>query len=198
MASISRPTRTTVARSGGKIVRRRRTAAAKTPYDRAPPPPPPKGPNWLTGLVLPATKMIASGAGRLLSSVFTADTSSSSSSSSEDDSASDDSVDGGNDYDIPSQRIEILNKVHDSVDGGNDYDIPSQRIEILNKHHLSICKQWHLRDLHLHITPHSSIVESHIGVVDKESPTQIWPYYFDGRDKSLAVPAANRGSAMVN
>lgn len=75
------------ARSGGKIVNRRRWRFSKsTPYDRPPPPPAPESPNWLTGVVFPATRTIVSGAAKLLSSVF--DSSSSSSSSSASDSSS--------------------------------------------------------------------------------------------------------------
>lgn len=54
-------------------------AAARTPYDRPSlEPPVPENPSWLVS----TTRMIASGAGKLISSVFGSDSSSSSSSSS--------------------------------------------------------------------------------------------------------------------
>uniref|UniRef100_A0A5B6YZB1 Protein KAKU4 n=1 Tax=Davidia involucrata TaxID=16924 RepID=A0A5B6YZB1_DAVIN len=112
MATISRARRTADTRSCGKMVRGRRITAAKTPYDRPtlPPPPPLQNPNWLTGLIFPTTRMIASGAGKLLSSVFAPDTSSSSSSSSDSDSGYEDDVDNDNDdYDIP-HGVDGLNK----------------------------------------------------------------------------------------
>ncbi|KAA8525802.1 hypothetical protein F0562_007657 [Nyssa sinensis] len=114
MATISGARRTADARSGRKMVRGRRTFAAKSPYDRPSlPPPPPQNPNWLTALIFPTTRMIASGAGKLLSSVFGPDTSSSSSSSSDGDSGSgyEDDVDNDNDdYDMPPDGVDGLNK----------------------------------------------------------------------------------------
>ncbi|KAA8550087.1 hypothetical protein F0562_001771 [Nyssa sinensis] len=89
IATIFEAPRTTDARSGWNMVRGRRTLAAKIPYNcPSLPPPPPQSPNWLTALILPTTRMIASGAGKLLFSVFGPDTPSSSSSSSDDDSGS--------------------------------------------------------------------------------------------------------------
>ncbi|CAL5439761.1 unnamed protein product [Camellia sinensis] len=90
MASISRTRRTTTTTgdrsAGGKILRNRRIAAPKTPYDRPTPAPtpsraPPQNPNWLSGLIFPTSRLIATGATKLLSSVFGPNTSSSSSSS---------------------------------------------------------------------------------------------------------------------
>ncbi|XP_021834750.1 protein KAKU4 [Prunus avium] len=81
MATISRSRRALEPRSGGKIVRPRRVASARTPYDR---PrlanPGPENPNWFSRLIYSPTRMIASGAGKIISSVFSPDSSSSSSS----------------------------------------------------------------------------------------------------------------------
>lgn len=69
--------------SGGKILRPRRAARITTPYDRPPNPnSPPEKPNWISKLILSPTRIIASGAGKLLSSVFGPESSSSSSSAS--------------------------------------------------------------------------------------------------------------------
>ncbi|KAG4389344.1 hypothetical protein AAZX31_06G072900 [Glycine max] len=73
-------------RSAGKIVRTRRSAAARsrTPYDRpAPPPPPPEppSPNWISRFVISPSRFIASGAGKIFSSVLDLDNSPSDSSS---------------------------------------------------------------------------------------------------------------------
>ncbi|CAI9094800.1 OLC1v1030597C2 [Oldenlandia corymbosa var. corymbosa] len=86
MATVSGSDLPAGGRSGGKIIKKRWRRSATTPYDRPPPPPPgqevPHGsPNWLTGVIFPATRMIASGAVKMISSVF--DSSSSSSSDSE-------------------------------------------------------------------------------------------------------------------
>lgn len=94
MASISGSRRLLEPRSGGKIVRRRRTETAKTPYDRPPPPSnsASRSPNWLSRFVFSPTRFIATGAGKLLSSVFDSEplpTSSSSFSSSSAASGSD-------------------------------------------------------------------------------------------------------------
>ncbi|GAB4836901.1 hypothetical protein Ancab_001813 [Ancistrocladus abbreviatus] len=83
-------------RSGGKILRDRKAAtAARTPYAR-PNSKQPKpasehdeNPNWLAGLLYPA-RVIATGAGKILSTVFSADSPSSSSSISDSDSENDD------------------------------------------------------------------------------------------------------------
>ncbi|XP_027354421.1 protein KAKU4 isoform X2 [Abrus precatorius] len=86
MASISE------SRSGGKMVRTRRTSRTRTPYDR-PAPTQPQSPNWLSRFVVSPTLFIASGAGKLFSSVLdldsapTSSSSASSSSSDDDDSA---------------------------------------------------------------------------------------------------------------
>lgn len=64
-------------------------ARARTPYDRpvaasgAPSP----NPNWLTGLIFPTSRIIATGATKIFSSVFGPETSSSSSSSGTDSSS---------------------------------------------------------------------------------------------------------------
>lgn len=91
-------------RSAGKIVRTRRSAAARsrTPYDRpAPPPPPPEppSPNWISRFVISPSRFIASGAGKIFSSVLDLDNSpsdSSSATSSHSSSAND--SDAGNDF----------------------------------------------------------------------------------------------------
>ncbi|CAL0305685.1 unnamed protein product [Lupinus luteus] len=81
MASI--PSRS---RSGGKIVRPRRTAAARatTPYSR----PSPANPNWLSRFVISPTRFVASGAGKILSTVLDLDSSPTSSSSHSSDTDS--------------------------------------------------------------------------------------------------------------
>ncbi|XP_018447457.2 protein KAKU4 isoform X2 [Raphanus sativus] len=81
-------------RSGGKIVRPRRRAVVRTPYDRpAPrsrdPPPPQQNPSWISRLVYKPVTVIASGAGKFISSVVFSESSSSSSDDDEDSSSSD-------------------------------------------------------------------------------------------------------------
>ncbi|KAM7459701.1 hypothetical protein LguiA_036695 [Lonicera macranthoides] len=114
--SSSRARSTADPRSGGKIVKQRRTFSSvrKTPYARPTPsiPPPTQNPNpnWLTGLLFPATRKIAT---QLLSSIFSTDTfsSSSSSSSSGTDSCSEDDIDSDyNGYDMPSDGVAGLKK----------------------------------------------------------------------------------------
>ncbi|KAJ4835875.1 hypothetical protein Tsubulata_030854 [Turnera subulata] len=100
-------------RSGGKIVRARRAAAPRTPYDR---PTPrllpnsgPENPNWLSRLILSPSRLIVSGAGKVLSSVFGSESSASSSSSSDVDSTSDGEMDDGNDdRDISSESAGVI------------------------------------------------------------------------------------------
>ncbi|CAB4297150.1 unnamed protein product [Prunus armeniaca] len=105
MATISRSRRALEPRSGGKIVRPRRVAGARTPYDR---PrlanPGPENPNWFSRLIYSPTRMIASGAGKIISSVFSPD---SSSSSSSEDGTEDEDVD---DDDISTQEDDGLKK----------------------------------------------------------------------------------------
>ncbi|XP_044464815.1 flocculation protein FLO11-like [Mangifera indica] len=105
MASISRPRRLMEPLSGGKMVRPRRSAANKTPYDRPAlsPNPTPQNPNWLSKFICSPTRLIATGAGKLLSSVFAGDSSSSCSSSSENES--DDS-----DNEMSSQTTDSIKK----------------------------------------------------------------------------------------
>ncbi|KAL8166489.1 hypothetical protein V2J09_007988 [Rumex salicifolius] len=105
--------------AGGKILRTRRARAAeRTPYARPTPLPPPAedlvaessgNPNWLSGLIYPA-RAIASGAGKILSSVFGPDYLSSSSSSSGGDCFSEDDDDASNAADVD------LNKALSSMD----------------------------------------------------------------------------------
>lgn len=76
--------------AGGKIVtNRRKQRLAATPYDRPPPqplpPPPPKSRNWFTGIIVPSARALATGAGKIFSSIFSE---SESSSSEDEDSAS--------------------------------------------------------------------------------------------------------------
>lgn len=72
--------------AGGKVVtNRRKTRLAVTPYDRpSPPPPPARSPNWFSGVIIPSARAIASGAGKIITSVLYSDYS-----SSEDDDESD-------------------------------------------------------------------------------------------------------------
>lgn len=78
--------------SGGKILRTRRSRRPATPYDRPglvtdpDPDSPPRNPNWLSKLILSPTRLIASGAGKVISSVFGPESSSSSSSGAASDS----------------------------------------------------------------------------------------------------------------
>jgi hypothetical protein len=75
------------------MVRLRRTAVARnrTPYSRPVPPQPqpqPQSPNWLSRFVISPTRFIASGAGKILSTVLDLESSPSSSSSSATSSSS--------------------------------------------------------------------------------------------------------------
>lgn len=94
------------------MVRARRAAGARTPYER---PrltnPAPQNPNWLSRLIYSPTRSIATGAGKLLSTVFfpeaESDSESSSTSSSSDDSSSEDNMEN-DDGDIPTGRTNEL------------------------------------------------------------------------------------------
>ncbi|KAF6142323.1 hypothetical protein GIB67_023348 [Kingdonia uniflora] len=110
MSNIFKAREITNVGSGGKIVRARRIRAATSPYARplstptpSPPPSPSGNPNWLFS----ATRMIANGAGKLISTLLSP-TSSSSSSDSGDDSMSEDDDDG--DDDTSSQEADRVNK----------------------------------------------------------------------------------------
>ncbi|KAI9097465.1 hypothetical protein K1719_025236 [Acacia pycnantha] len=93
MASISRSRLLPEPRSGGKIVRPRRVAAAKTPYDRPTPSnSTSRSPSWLSRFVFSPTRSVASGAGKLLSTVFDLESSPTSSSSSSSSSSANDST----------------------------------------------------------------------------------------------------------
>jgi hypothetical protein len=88
MSAISRPpNRLTEFKSGGKIVRPRRTTTRPTPYDRPTPRlspiSTPQNPNWLSRFILSPSRIIATGAGKVLSTVFGSESSASSSSSSD-------------------------------------------------------------------------------------------------------------------
>ncbi|KAL3818410.1 hypothetical protein ACJIZ3_004315 [Penstemon smallii] len=101
--------------AGGKIVpNRRKQRLAVTPYDRPPPPPPSpplpqKNPNWFAGIVVPSARALASGAGKIISSMFSEPESSS---SEDEDSASEDDVDVDNDneHEIPYDGVNALNE----------------------------------------------------------------------------------------
>lgn len=109
MATVSRARRTAETRSGGKIVKPRRIAAAASPYSR-PLPPVPENPNWFTGLINPATRIIATGASKIISSVFGSDSSSSSSTSSDNSGSEDEDDDDDVEKDISSQGAGGLSK----------------------------------------------------------------------------------------
>ncbi|XP_021744099.1 protein KAKU4-like [Chenopodium quinoa] len=95
---------------GGKILKNRRVRS--TPYSRPSPSPPPsddpENPNWLSGLIYPA-KVIASGAGKILS--FFANDYSSSSSSSDGNSSDNDDEEEKIGNDISFQEDDRLDKV---------------------------------------------------------------------------------------
>ncbi|KAL6501866.1 hypothetical protein OROGR_026999 [Orobanche gracilis] len=96
--------------AGGKMVtNRRKERLSATPYDRPPPrpSPPPKSPNWFTGVILPSARFLASGAGKILNSIFTE---SESSSSENESSASDDDIDNENHYEIPCNGVNMFNE----------------------------------------------------------------------------------------
>lgn len=68
--------------AGGKIVtNRRKQRIAATTYGRPPPSLPLRSPNWFSGVVVTSARAIASGAGKIISAIF----SESGSSSSEDE-----------------------------------------------------------------------------------------------------------------
>ncbi|KAL0330114.1 UNVERIFIED_CONTAM: protein KAKU4 [Sesamum radiatum] len=105
--------------AGGKIVtNRRKQRLAATPYDRPLPepsrPPLPKSPNWFSGVIVPSARALASGAGRILSSIF----SESESSSEDEDSASEDDVQNDNHYGSP----------YDGVNKSNEKNVTSPEL----------------------------------------------------------------------
>lgn len=83
MASIPAYREAAGSRSGGKIVRARQVRSRKTPYERPGPSNlgPGGSPSWISKFIFSPTLTIATGAGKLLSSVFVSDSSSSSSDS---------------------------------------------------------------------------------------------------------------------
>ncbi|CAI9772299.1 unnamed protein product [Fraxinus pennsylvanica] len=95
--------------AGGKIVtNRRKKRLAATPYDRPQPPPPVvRSPNWFSRVIIPSARAVASGAGKIISSVLYSDNSSS---SEDDGSDSEDDVENDNDYNVPSDGINELTK----------------------------------------------------------------------------------------
>ncbi|KAL8063686.1 hypothetical protein ABFX02_01G042900 [Erythranthe guttata] len=100
--------------AGGKIVtNRRKERLAATPYDRPPTqpsrPPPPKSPNWFTGIVVPSARALASGAGKILSSIFSE---SESSSSEDEESGSEDDIDNDNHFESLDYGVNTLNETN--------------------------------------------------------------------------------------
>ncbi|KAL1532340.1 protein KAKU4-like isoform X1 [Salvia divinorum] len=92
--------------AGGKVVRnRRRQRIAATPYDRPPPSLLPKSPSWFSGVVVPSARAIASGAGKIISAIFSE---SSSSSSEDEDHASEDDIVNDNFPKIPCNHESTL------------------------------------------------------------------------------------------
>ncbi|CAK9317400.1 unnamed protein product [Citrullus colocynthis] len=92
MASIPAYREAAGSRSGGKIVRARQVRSRKTPYERPGPSNlgPGGNPSWISKFIFSPTLTIATGAGKLLSSVFVSDSSSSSSDSDSEDDDEDD------------------------------------------------------------------------------------------------------------
>ncbi|XP_058113715.1 uncharacterized protein LOC131256721 isoform X2 [Magnolia sinica] len=121
MASISRANRTVEPRWGGKILRRRR-APATSPYHRPSPPRRPRSPSPTSSSIF---GLFASGAGKLLSSVFRR---SSSSSSSDDDDDDEDEDDSNDDDTIHSNEAEELNQDGMTPVSNNDHAIVTQQI----------------------------------------------------------------------
>lgn len=95
--------------AGGKIVtNRRKQRIAATPYDHPPPrPSPPNRPNWFAGVVVPSALAIASGAGKILSSIFS---DSGSSSENEEECGSEDDIVNDNLLEFPYNRENTLNE----------------------------------------------------------------------------------------
>ncbi|KAG2699899.1 hypothetical protein I3843_07G209000 [Carya illinoinensis] len=108
MATVFRSRRASEPRSGGKVVRGRRFAAPRTPYERPrlTNPGASENPSWLSRLLYSPTRLIASGAGKILSTVFSPEPSSSSASASSSggDSSFDDDIE--NDDDDISTRMD--------------------------------------------------------------------------------------------
>ncbi|KAI3453959.1 hypothetical protein Pfo_010622 [Paulownia fortunei] len=116
--------------AGGKIVtNRRKQRLTATPYDR--PPPPPKSPNWITGVIIPSARALASGAGKIFSSAIFSD--SESSSSEDEDSASEDDADNVNEYESPCDGVNALNEkkvtASEMMQHGQEFQFSVQRTE---------------------------------------------------------------------
>lgn len=90
------------------MTNRRRKLTIATPYDRPPQPPPQESPNWLTGVIFPATRKIASGAAKILSTVFDSSSSSSSSSSDSEAASDDDANQSNKDHEISSEALKCV------------------------------------------------------------------------------------------
>ncbi|GAB2275862.1 hypothetical protein Dimus_010606 [Dionaea muscipula] len=111
MASIFGGRRYAEAGAGAKILRNRKAPPGeRTPYARPKPPEPPaeypENPNWLAGLIYPA-RLIATGAGKIISTVLGPDSPSSSSSSlvdSDSGSHDDESEDDLSNHDIQTNK----------------------------------------------------------------------------------------------
>ncbi|CAK7354216.1 unnamed protein product [Dovyalis caffra] len=132
MSAFSRPpNRLTEFKSGGKIVRPRRTTTRPSPYERPTPRlspnSTPQNPNWLSRLILSPSRLIATGAGKVLSSVFGSESSGSSSTSD---------VDEEEDGDSGSSSEGELEGIEEDGDDGNDSsqsaDKKNQTTEIVN------------------------------------------------------------------
>ncbi|KAF9661972.1 hypothetical protein SADUNF_Sadunf18G0004900 [Salix dunnii] len=98
-ASSRPPNRLTELKSGGKMVRPRRTTTPRpTPYDRLTPRfspnSTPQNPNWLSRLIFSPSRVLATGAGKVFSSVFGSESSDSSSGDDEEDRNSDSTSEG--------------------------------------------------------------------------------------------------------
>ncbi|XP_011031358.1 PREDICTED: uncharacterized protein LOC105130507 isoform X2 [Populus euphratica] len=129
MSAISRPpNRLTEFKSGGKIVRPRRTTTRPTPYDRpAPrlsPISTPQNPNWLSRFILSPSRIIATGAGKVLSTVFGSESSASSSSSSD--------VDEEEEGDSGSTSEGEMEDVNDGNGSSQSDEKENQTTEIVN------------------------------------------------------------------
>ncbi|KAG8375334.1 hypothetical protein BUALT_Bualt10G0089400 [Buddleja alternifolia] len=121
--------------AGGKIVtNRRKQRLSATPFDRPPPrlypPQPPKGPNWFTGVIIPSARALASGAGKIMSSIFSE---SESFSSEDEDSDLEGDADDTNDSEIPYDGVNTLHQknitLSEMMQYGQDSQLIMQRTE---------------------------------------------------------------------
>ncbi|PNT34067.1 hypothetical protein POPTR_006G275200v4 [Populus trichocarpa] len=129
MSAISRPpNRLTEFKSGGKIVRPRRTTTRPTPYDRPTPRlspiSTPQNPNWLSRFILSPSRILATGAGKVFSTVFGSESSASSSSSSD--------VDEEEEGDSGSTSEGEMEDVNDGNGSSQSDEKENQTTEIVN------------------------------------------------------------------